>query len=137
MSRMVLLALVAACGISLAFAIQHFRRETPVDTKTALAAPAASKPASDARDRDPAAAAAAPTIANAVTLAGPAIPRDSDNGVPAFDIARIEPTGEAVIADRAQQWNCYATASCMNARSRINPDNSLWSRPDFPQALTI
>ena len=73
----------------------------------------------------------------AAALAGPAIPPDSDNGVPAFDIARIEPTGEAVIADRAQQWNCYATASCMNARSRINPDNSLWSRPDFPQALTI
>ena len=136
---MVLLALVAACGISLAFAIQHFRRETPVDTKTALAAPAVAKPASDARDRDPAAVAAAQTTANAVAaaLAGPAIPPDSDNGVPAFDIARIEPTGEAVIADRAQQWNCYATASCMNARSRINPDNSLWSRPDFHQALTI
>ena len=100
---MVLLALVAACGISLAFAIQHFRRETPVDTKTALAAPAASKPASDARDRDPAAVAAAQTTANAVAaaLAGPAIPPDSDNGVPAFDIARIEPTGEAVIAGRA------------------------------------
>src|SRR5258705_6698752 len=51
MSRMVLLAFVGACGISLAFAIQHFRREPPVDTKTALAAPAVSRPAFDARDQ--------------------------------------------------------------------------------------
>jgi hypothetical protein len=32
MSRMVLLAFVAACGIPLVFAIQHFRREPPVET---------------------------------------------------------------------------------------------------------
>jgi len=103
MSRMVLLAFVAACGIPLVFAIQHFRREPPVDTKAALAAPAVAKPASDARDQDPAAVAAAQANANAVAaaLAGPPIPPDSDDGVPAFDIARIEPTGEAVIAGRA------------------------------------
>ena len=103
MSRMVLLAFVAACGVSLAFAIQHFRREPPVDTKTALAAPAVAKPASDARDQDPAAVAAAQAKANAVAaaLAGPPIPPDSGDGVPAFDIARIELTGEAVIAGRA------------------------------------
>ena len=103
MSRMVLLAIVAACGVSLVFAIQHFRREPPVDTKTALAAPAVAKPASDARDQDPAAVAAAQAKANAVAaaLAGPPIPPDSGDGVPAFDIARIEPTGEAVIAGRA------------------------------------
>ena len=103
MSRMVLLAFVAACGIPLVFAIQHFRREPPVDTKAALAAPAVAKPASDARDQDPAAVAAAQAKANAVAaaLAGPPIPPDSGDGVPAFDIARIEPTGEAVIAGRA------------------------------------
>jgi nucleoid-associated protein YgaU len=101
MSRMVLLAFVAACGVSLAFAIQHFRREPPVDTKTALAAPAVSKPASDARDQDPVAAAQAKANAVAAALAGPPIPPDSGDGVPAFDIARIEPTGEAVIAGRA------------------------------------
>src|SRR5260370_6550610 len=102
MSRMVLLAFVAACGIPLVFAIQHFRREPPVDTKAALAAPAVAKPASDARDQDPAAVAAAQANANAVAaaLAGPPIPPDDDD-VPAFDIARIEPTGEAVIAGRA------------------------------------
>src|SRR6266851_3669018 len=101
MSRMVLLAFVAACGIPLVFAIQHFRREPPVDTKAALAAPAVAKPASDARDQDPAAAAQAKANAVAAALAGPPIPPDSGDGVPAFDIARIEPTGEAVIAGRA------------------------------------
>ncbi len=103
MSRMVLLAFVGACGISLAFAIQHFRREPPVDTKTALAAPAVSRPAFDARDQGPAALAAAQAKANAVAsaLAGSPMPPDSGEGVPAFDIARIGPTGEAVIAGRA------------------------------------
>src|SRR6478609_5352135 len=103
MSRMVLLAFVAACGIPLVFAIQHFRRDPPVDTKAALAAPAVAKPASDARDQGPAAVAAAQAKANAVAaaLAGPPIPPDSGDGVPAFDVARIEPTGEAVIAGRA------------------------------------
>src|SRR5229473_2324613 len=103
MSRMVLLAFVAACGIALVFAIQHFRREPPVETKAATAAPAVSKPASGARDQGPDALAAAQAKANAVAaaLAGPPIPPDSDDGVPAFDIARIEPTGEAVIAGRA------------------------------------
>ena len=103
MNRMMLLAVVAACGVSLALAIQHFRREPPVDTKAALAAPAVAKPASDARDQDPAAVAAAQATTNAVAaaLAGPPIPPDSGDGVPAFDIARIELTGEAVIAGRA------------------------------------
>src|SRR4029453_17865644 len=100
---MVLLAFVAACGIPLLCGIRHSRREPPVDTKAALAAPAVAKPASDARDQDPAAVAAAQAKANAVAaaLAGPPIPPDSGDGVPAFDIARIEPTGEAVIAGRA------------------------------------
>src|SRR5216684_2510048 len=103
MSRMVLLAFVAACGIPLVFAIQHFRREPPVDTKAATAAPAVSKPASGARDQGPAALAAAQAKANALAaaLAGSPVPPDSGDGVPAFDIARIEPTGEAVIAGRA------------------------------------
>src|SRR5712672_1197577 len=103
MSRMVLLAFVAACGIPLVLAIQHFRREPPVDNKAATAASAVSKPASGARDQGPAALAAAQAKANAVAtaLAGSPLPPDSDDGVPAFDIARIEPTGEAVIAGRA------------------------------------
>ena len=105
MSRMVVpfIAFVAACGVALVFAIQHVRREPPVDTKTAATAPAVSKPASGARDQVPAALAAAQAEANAMAtaLAGSPPPPDSGDGVPAFDIARIEPTGEAVIAGRA------------------------------------
>src|SRR5712675_799214 len=103
MSRMVLLAFVAASGIPLLLAVQHFRREPPVDNKAATAASAVSKPASGARDQGQAALAAAQAKADAVAaaLAGSSVRPDSEDGVPAFDIARIEPTGEAVIAGRA------------------------------------
>jgi nucleoid-associated protein YgaU len=105
MNRMVvpLMALIAACGVALVFAIQHVRREPPVDTKAATAAPAVSEPAPGARDQGPAALAAAQAKADAVAaaLAGSPLPPDGGDGVPAFDIARIEPTGEAVIAGRA------------------------------------
>src|SRR6202166_2101801 len=103
MSRMVLLAFVAACGIPLVFAIQHFRREPPADTNAATIAPAVSKPASGAQDQGPDALAAAQAKADAMAgaLAGSPGSPDSDDGVPTFDVARIEPTGEAVIAGRA------------------------------------
>jgi nucleoid-associated protein YgaU len=103
MCRMVLLAFVAACGIPLVLAVQHFRGEPPVDNKAATAASAVSTPALGARDQGPAALAAAQAKADAVAaaLAGSPVPPDSEDGVPAFDIARIEPTGEAVIAGRA------------------------------------
>jgi nucleoid-associated protein YgaU len=92
----------AACGIALVFAIQHVRHEPPVDSKAATAAPAVSKPLSGARDQGPAALEAAQAKADAVAaaLGGSPVPPDSGDGVPAFDIARIEPTGEAVIAGR-------------------------------------
>jgi nucleoid-associated protein YgaU len=97
-----LLAFVA-CGAALAFAIQHARREPAVDTGAATTAPAISKPASDARGQSPAPLATAKAEANAVVnalIGSPPSPESTD-GVPAFDIARIEPTGEAVIAGRA------------------------------------
>ncbi len=100
MSRIVLLAFVATCGVPLVFAIQDFRGEPPVDTKAATAAPTVSKPASGVLDQGPDALAAAQTKANAMAGAL-AVPPDSDDGVPTFDVARIEPTGEAVIAGRA------------------------------------
>jgi hypothetical protein len=82
MSRIVLLAFVAACGIPLVFAIQHFRREPPADTKAATAAPAVSKPASGALDQGPDALAAAQAKADAMAdaLAGSPVPPDSDDG---------------------------------------------------------
>jgi nucleoid-associated protein YgaU len=102
-SRMVLLAFVAACVIAVVFAIQHFGRQPPVETNAAAVAPAVSKPASGTQDQGPDALAAAQAKADAVAaaLAGSPVPPDSDDGMPAFDIARIEPTGEAVIAGRA------------------------------------
>jgi nucleoid-associated protein YgaU len=105
MSRMVLPFMAfAACGIALVFAIQHVRRELPVDTKAATAAPAVSKPASGARDQGSAALAAAQAKADAVAaaLAGSPVPPDSGDGVATFDVARIEPTGDAVIAGQAK-----------------------------------
>ncbi|MDB5567192.1 MAG: peptidoglycan-binding protein [Tardiphaga sp.] len=106
MSRMVVpsVAFVAACGLALGFAIQHARREPAVALKAATAAPAVSRPASGPQNQGPAAAleaAEAKATAVAAALAGSTVPPDSDDGVPAFDIARIEPTGEAVIAGRA------------------------------------
>jgi nucleoid-associated protein YgaU len=100
-SRMVLLAFVGSCGVALVFAIQHFRREPPVDTTTATAAPAVSKPASAAHDQGPDTLAATQAKIDAETSALTGSPQDSDDSVPSFDIARIEPTGEAVIAGRA------------------------------------
>lgn len=105
MSRVVvpIVALVVAGGIAIAFTIQHIRSEQAVDTKTATAAPAVSKPASGAQEQAPAALAEVQAQAKAVATALAGSPRlpDNDDGVPAFDVARIEPTGEAVIAGRA------------------------------------
>ena len=91
-----------ACGVALAFAIQHVR-EPPADTLAATTAPMISKPASDAREQSPAALATAKAEANAIVdaLAGSPPPPENSDGVPTFDVARIEPTGEAVIAGRA------------------------------------
>jgi nucleoid-associated protein YgaU len=98
------LALVAACGAALFFGITHLRREPPVETRAAAtAAPAVSPPASGARDEGSAALATAQAEANAVAAAPAVSPRspDTDESVPVFDIARIERTGDAVIAGRA------------------------------------
>ena len=93
----------AACGVALTFAIQHARREPPADSGAASTTPAISKSESDAREPSPAPLATAKAEANAVVdalIGSPPSPESSD-GVPTFDVARIEPTGEAVIAGRA------------------------------------
>jgi nucleoid-associated protein YgaU len=93
----------AACGVALTFAIQHARREPPADTGTASTAPAISKSATDAQEQSPAPLATAKAEANAVVdaLIGSTPSPESSDGVPTFDVARIEPTGEAVVAGRA------------------------------------
>jgi nucleoid-associated protein YgaU len=75
------LVLVAACGAALVFGTTHVRRQPPVETR----------------------AATAQAEANAVAAAPAVSPRspDTDESVPVFDIARIERTGDAVIAGRA------------------------------------
>src|ERR1700738_1766236 len=97
------LALVAACGAALVFGITHLRREPPVETRAATAAPAVSPPASGAQDEGSAALATTQAEANATEAAPAVSPRspDTDESVPVFDIARIERTGDAVIAGRA------------------------------------
>jgi nucleoid-associated protein YgaU len=98
------LGLVAACGAALVVGITHVQRKPPpVENRAVTAAPAISPPASGARDEDPAALATAQAEANAVGAAlavSPSSP-ETDESVPAFDIARIERTGDAVIAGRA------------------------------------
>ena len=95
-----IIALLAflACGAALAIAIQYVRREPPVDTSAATTAPVISKP-----EQSPAPLAKAQAETKAVVdalIGSPPSPESSD-GVPTFDVARIEPTGEAVIAGRA------------------------------------
>ncbi|MEH2617298.1 nucleoid-associated protein YgaU [Bradyrhizobium sp. AZCC 1620] len=96
------MALVAACGVAVAGTILYVRRGPPADTSTAAVAPTISKPASDAREQSPAPLATAKAEANAIVdaLAGSPPPPENSDGVPTFDVARIEPTGEAVIAGR-------------------------------------
>ena len=93
-----LTGLVAVSGIATMVATQHVWRAPVVDK----AANVASKPVSDEPTKGPDALAAAQAQASAVAgaLAGSTTTPDS-GGVPAFDVARIEPTGEAVIAGRA------------------------------------
>jgi hypothetical protein len=70
MSRMVVpFMAIAACGIAIVFAIQHVRREPPIDTKATTPAPVASMPTSGAGDRGPAALAAATAWRHSTLLA--------------------------------------------------------------------
>ena len=94
------LALVATCGAALFFGLTHLRSEPPVETRAAIAAAAALPRASGDRDEASAVPATAPAEASAGAAALAASPR-ADEPVPAFDIARIEPTGDAVVAGRA------------------------------------
>ena len=75
------LALIAAGGATLFFGIMHVRRELPIEARAATAG----------RSTVGAAALAVPHRS----------PDTGDEFTPVFDIARIEPAGDAVIAGRA------------------------------------
>ena len=107
------LALVAACVAALAFGIPHVRREQPVETRAATAAPAVAQPVASVGDSPTAAPAiaqpassvedegsAVPTTAPALA-APPRSPGSGEGIMPVFDTAVIERTGDAVIAGTA------------------------------------
>ena len=98
-----LVALVAGCVAALVSDVAHVRREPARETSAATAASTPSQPASGTRDESSPALAAAEAHAAAVAAepAGSLGSPVTDQSVPAFDIARIERTGEAVIAGRA------------------------------------
>jgi nucleoid-associated protein YgaU len=94
------LALTATCGAALVFGIIHMQQEPARETKAAIAAAAVAPPAPPAQDQ--VSLATVPAGANAVAAAPPVSPRaDTEDHLPAFDVARIEPTGDAVIAGTA------------------------------------
>jgi nucleoid-associated protein YgaU len=105
-SRMVvpILALAVAGVVALFFLVPAAQHAPRLDAKSATAAaPAEPDSAAGKRDQTPSALAAVQSEAAnlATALAGlPPAPPTSD-GTPEFDIVRIEPTGEAVIAGRA------------------------------------
>ena len=98
-----LVALVAGCVAALVSDVGNVRREPARETSAETAASTPSQPASGTRDESSPALAAAEAHAAAVAAepAGSLGSPVTDQSVPAFDIARIERTGEAVIAGRA------------------------------------
>lgn len=90
------LVLVAACGAAIAFGIKHTWRAPPPEPTAVTAAPAASPPAAAALAT---AQAEANDVATQLAVSPPA--PVAGESVPAFDVARIDPMGEAVIAGRA------------------------------------
>ena len=104
MTRVALLLLpaVAIGGIAVVLALPYLRPEPP-NTKVANTAPAASKAATAPPDQGSTPLEKAQAETNALASALTELPPAAENsdGVPTFDIARIDPTGEAVIAGRA------------------------------------
>jgi nucleoid-associated protein YgaU len=95
------LALVATCAAALVFGITHVWREPPVETRATIATAAVPPATLGVRDERSAATAQAEANAVAGELAISPTSPVTDESVPAFDIARIERTGDAVIAGRA------------------------------------
>ena len=95
-----LVAILATGGI--VFAIQYFHRGPPADASTAPATTTDAKPAAPNQKQAALAAAQSATDALVSSLGGASpLPPQSNDGVPTFDVARVEPSGDAVIAGRA------------------------------------
>ena len=99
------LALVAAGGAALVFGITLLRREPPIEARAVTAAPAMPRsPGIQGQGLTALATTQAETNIVAAALAvSPSSPGTGDEFMPVFDIARIEPSGDAVIAGCARR----------------------------------
>jgi nucleoid-associated protein YgaU len=103
--------LVTACGVALVFGITHTQHERRLEADTVAPTTGSSQPAPGVgNEGSPAVAATAaksaavatePAAPPATEPAGPPSALATDQSLPSFDVARIEGTGEAVIAGRA------------------------------------
>jgi nucleoid-associated protein YgaU len=100
-SRMVvpLMAVGVAVVATLVFANRYVGPQPSDDHATAVAVPAASQPVAAAQDQAPAGLAAVQAETNRLVATLEPSPTPAD--APEFDVASIQPTGEAVIAGRA------------------------------------
>ena len=101
MSRLIVIiaGVVTAAGVAVAVANRHLLQ--PVETAAPAVALAAAEQASGARGSAPAALAAVRQNIDELAAGLAGSPPPSGDGVPEFDIVRIEPSGEAVVAGRA------------------------------------
>jgi nucleoid-associated protein YgaU len=95
-------ALVVACGAGLVFGVTRVRHERSAPAEVMTAAPTGSLRSPDVENRVVAGLAQAQAEATAVIGALAVPPSSSADDIPAFDIARIGPAGDAVIAGRAR-----------------------------------
>ena len=103
MSRLIVTIAAVVTAIGAAAFVVNRQLQPPIETVTPAAAPGATKLASAASDQAPTALAAVRQNVDelAAGLAGSPLPAASRDGAPEFDIVRIEPSGEAVVAGRA------------------------------------
>jgi len=103
MSRFIvtIVAVVTVIGVAAVVVNRHLQPST--ETATPAVAPGATQQASATGNQAPAQLAAVRQNIDelAAGLAGSSLPPASRDGTPEFDIVRIEPTGEAVVAGRA------------------------------------
>ena len=99
MRRLVMTIAGVAAAVGVGVVVTNFLQ--PVETAAPAVSPRDSKPASEARNQAPAALDTARQKLDELAAGLAGSPTASRDGVPEFDIVRIEPTGEAVVAGRA------------------------------------
>jgi hypothetical protein len=101
MSRLVITiaGVVTAVGVGVAVTNRHVLY--PAETAAPAVAPVPSKQASDAHDQTSAALATARQTVKDLAAEFAGSPSASRDGAPEFDVVRIEPSGEAVVAGHA------------------------------------